>query len=215
MDPIGILLLVGVAGGLIWYLGKRQALMRRLKQAKPWSIGELPEDTLGKIVGHARPVAETLTAPISGRSCVFYEVSVVQDHGKSSSTIIHELQGVPFYLEDGTGRAIVDPRGAEVVLEQDFSTSSGTLDDATPVETAFLQRHGKEPKGWVFNKSLRYRESIIGIGESVAVLGAGVREPDPDAPPSQDYRGAMPTRLRLSNAREHKLVISDLPQAQR
>lgn len=210
MDPFGILLIVGAVAAIAWYFGKRQALTRRLKDAKAWSIGELPEDTLGKIVGVARPVGETLTAPISGRPCVFFEVSVVQDHGKSSSTIIHELQGVPFFLEDGTGRALVDPSGAEVVLEQDFSTSSGTLDDATPIETAFLQRHGKEPKGWVFNKSLSYRESIIHIGEKICVLGSGVREPDPDAPPSMDYRGAMPTRLRLTNARDHKLVISDV-----
>lgn len=62
----------------------------------------------------------------------------------------------------------------------------------------------------VFNKSLSYRESIIHIGEKICVLGSGVREPDPDAPPSMDYRGAMPTRLRLTNARDHKLVISDV-----
>ncbi len=214
MDPFGIVVIVAGVGALIWYLSKRQALTRKLKQAKAWSIGELPEDTLGKIVGTARPAAEPLTGPISGRPCVFYVVSVVQDHGKSSSTIIHEVRGVPFYLEDGTGRALVDPQGAEVVLEQDFSTSSGILDDATPVEEAFLRRHGKEPQGWAFNKSLSYRESIIEIGEKVAVLGSGVREPDPDAPPSGDYRGAMPTRLRLSNARDHKLVIGDLPSTQ-
>ncbi len=217
MDPF--ILVVGGIGfgiaGLVWYFGKRQALMRRLKQAKPWPVGELPEDTLGKIVGNARPVGDVLTAPISQRPCVFFEVSVVENHGKSSSTIIHELQGVPFYVEDASGRAVVDPRGADVVLEQDYSTSSGTLDDATPIEEEFLRRHNKEPRGWVFNKSLSYRESIIAIGEQVAVLGSGVREPDPDAPPTQDYRGAMPTRLRLTNSRVHKLVISDLPSTTR
>lgn len=205
-----ILLGVGLTA-LVWYFGKRQQLLRRLEEAKPWSLAELPEDTFGKVVGATRPVGETLTAPISGRPCVFYEVTVRQDHGKSSSTIVHELRGVPFFLEDGSGRALVDPRGADVVLTQDFSSSSGSFDDATPVEEAFLQRHGKESKGWMFNKSLTYKESVIEIGETVAVLGAGVREPDPDALPAADYRSALPTRLRLTNARDHKLVISDVP----
>ena len=62
MDPFGILLIVGAVAAIAWYFGKRQALTRRLKDAKAWSIGELPEDTLGKIVGVTRPVGETLTA---------------------------------------------------------------------------------------------------------------------------------------------------------
>ena len=210
MEGLVVIGLFAVVAGIAWYFGKRQALLRRLKDMKAWSISELPEDTLGKVVGTARPAVTTLMAPFSQRACVFYEVSVVQDHGKSQSTIIHEHQGVPFFLEDETGRALVDPSGAEVVLEQDYSTSSGTLDDATPIEEDFLRRHGKEPKGWVFNKSLSYRESIIGVGEKVAVLGSGVREPDPDAAPSPDYRAALPTRLRLMGGRDHKLVISDL-----
>src|SRR5690242_17954653 len=75
------------------------------------------------------------------------------------------------------------------------------------VEQAFLARHGMASSK--ANKKLRYSEAIIGVDEVVAVLGAGVREPDPDAKPDGGYRGELPTRLRLTSSAAHPLVISD------
>jgi len=210
-----ILLIIGAIALVAWYFSKGARIKRQLRSAKPWPIAELPEDTLGKIAGEARPIGNTLVGPLTGRACVYY-LAIVEEHrstGRSSywKTIISESAGVPFMLEDPSGRAIVDPTGAEVALDFDGKSSSGTFHDADPVQEAFLARHGKKSTGWVFNKGLRYREAMIEVGETVAVLGSGVREPDPEAPPEQAYRGEPKTRLRLTSSSRFPLVISDDP----
>ncbi|MCX5741062.1 MAG: hypothetical protein NT062_01030, partial [Proteobacteria bacterium] len=55
-----------------------------------------------------------------------------------------------------------------------------------------------------------YREQTIAVGETIAVLGAAVREPDPDVQPtSVGYREAQPMRLRLASSARMRLRISD------
>jgi hypothetical protein len=191
------------------------ATVRKLRKAKMYMIGELPEGQAGRVIGDAYPLGAKLRAPLTGRDCVYYIAKVDQHYntGKTSGwkNIIKEERGVPFLLQDPTGRAIVDPTGAEIALDFDNRSTSGTFDDATQIEEDFLERHGKKSQGWVFNKGLRYREAVIHVGERVAVLGEGVREPDPDAPPADGYRGAAPTRLRLTSTPRFPLVISDSP----
>lgn len=210
-----ILLIVGAIALVAWYFSKGNRLKRQLRAARPWPIAELPEDTLGKITGQARVLGGTLVGPLTGRACLYY-VATVQErrsNGRSSywRTIISESAGVPFMLEDGTGRALVDPTNADVALEFDGNSSSGTFHDADPRQEAFLARHGKKSTGWIFNKGLRYREAMIEVGETIAVMGSGVREPDPEAPPEEAYRGAPRTRLRLTSSTRYPLVISDDP----
>jgi hypothetical protein len=193
------------------------ATVRKLRNARSFAIAELAEGQAGRVIGEAFPIGVTLQGPLTGRDCVYYIAKVEQHHstGRSSywKTIVEEERGVPFALTDGTGRAIVDPTHAEIALDFDSKSTSGTFDDANDVERAFLERHHESSQGWLFNKSLRYREAVIHVGERIAVLGEGVREPDPDAEPSGDYRGAAPTRLRLTSTPRFPLVISDSPDA--
>jgi len=216
------LLVVGVAGfaaWAFWYYSDEQQIRRTLRKTPTKRIQELRDDELGKVVGRARGLSETLESPLTYRRCVYF-IAVVEEHrssGKSSywKTIIRETRGVPFMLEDDSGRAIIDATAARVSLDFDGKSQSGTFDDPTPAEQAFLARHGQKGQGWIFNKGLRYREAVIEDGETIAVLGAGTREPDPDAPPTEAYRGDVPTRLRLTSSRKYPLVISDDPSAKR
>lgn len=211
MGTIAIVLGLGVVF-TAWYYSEAATLKRQLRAAKPWPLHELPEDTLGRVIGTAQILGVTMTAPLSGRECVFYEITVTEHHGKSSSRLLTERQGVPFLLVEGHARAIIEPTDAKVVLTQDARASSGTLDPATPTEEAFLNKHGLSSTGWLgFNRSLTYTEAIIEVGERITVLGAGVREADPDAPPADAYRGMPQTRLRLTSSVTFPLVISDDP----
>ena len=215
------LVLIGIAAGvvaLIWYHSEEKTLKRRLKNAPTFSLHELPEAREARVIGQAQVLREHMRGPLSGRPCLGYIARVEQHrtNGRTSywRTIISEARVVPFVLLDGTGRAIIDGAGAKLTLDFDSKSSSGTLDDPTEAERAFLARHRQQGKGLIFNKTLRYREAIIGVGETVAVLGTAVREPDPNAAPA-DYRGAQPTLVRLTSSPKYPLVICDDPATTR
>jgi hypothetical protein len=65
------------------------------------------------------------------------------------------------------------------------------------------------PRHWLDDRNLRYREAIIEVGETIAVVGSGVREPDPDAMPEGAYRDAQRTCLRMTSSRKQPMIISD------
>jgi hypothetical protein len=178
-SPLGLFVvaIVGVACAwfCLWYFGRDQRLKRRLRRTPACPISALGSDTPGRVVGTARTHRETLEAPLTGRECLYYEVEVTEKRGKHTRRVLREVEGVEFVVDDGSGRALVDPRTADVVLDVDGSSSSGTFHDANPAEEALLARHGVSSTGWVFNKSLRYRESIIGVGEQVAALACSAR----------------------------------------
>lgn len=202
-----------VAASMVW--NEKARIRRELRGAPRVDIAELREGRTGRLVGRVGE-GETLQAPFTGRSCVFYEATVEEyrSSGKTGSwrQVVREARGVPFVLDDDTGRAIIDPGGARVDVDIDMTTRSGAFDDATPVEEAFLERHGLRSTGWVFNKSLRYREGVIEVGETIAVMGQGVREPDPDAVGRVGgYRQGPPTRLRLGGSARHPILLSDAP----
>lgn len=200
-------------GFLLHYFSKDASIRRELRKAKRFPIGQLPEGVRGRIVGRAYPLMEPLQAPLTGRPCVYFIATLEQrvQHGKTSSwrTVVTDSRAQVFGVRDESGRAIVDPSLARISLDFDNKSTSGTFDNPTPAEEAFLARHNQTGKSWVFNKYLRYREAIIGVDEPVAILGSGIREPDPDAPPAEAYRGDAPTRLRLTSSAAHPLVISD------
>lgn len=211
MDPgtavalilLGLLILV-----VIWYFSKPQRLKREIASAQKWRIAELPDSTLGRIVGVVKPVGEVLTSPLGGRRCIYY-LAQVRTGGKHPKTVAQEERSVACTVEDDSGRALVDVAGAEMVVNQDAATTSGTFDNPTEIEAAFLAKHGQSGTGMVFNRALVYREWTIEVGETIAVLGAGVREPDPDAPPVDAYRGEPRMRLRLTSTPRWRLRISD------
>jgi hypothetical protein len=193
------------------YFSAENRLKRTLRDVKVWPIGELPENTLGRVIGEAQPVDRVLRSPLTGRPCVFYVARVEEDNRGSWTPLFTERESVPFLLADPSGHAIVDPSCADVALTFDRDSRSGTFDDPTPSQEAFLEKHGHVGKGWIFNKKLRYVEAVIEPGERVAILGSGIREPDPKGLPSEGYRSAPPTRLRLTSSPQYPLAISDDP----
>ncbi len=207
-DPlIGILIVGGLyAIGSLFDADSR--LKRRLRKANVWPIAELPEDTYGRIVGQADVFETELIAPMSGRRCVYYKVDVQNGNDE----VLEETKAVSFVVHDDTGRAVVDPSHATVVLVRDSTTTSGSFVEPTAAQKALLERHGETSDGWIYDLKLTYREAVIEIGERVTVRGAGVREPDPDGQPTGGYRGGPPTRLRLTSSDRYPLEISDDPK---
>jgi len=90
-------------------------------------------------------------APISGLPCFYYRTIVWEhkDSGRSNDwqKVAEEILYVPFFLDDGTGKLLIDPRGAELDLHRDFrhefSDSIFSSADAVPDNVRnFLLRYG-------------------------------------------------------------------------
>lgn len=196
-----------------WVMSAKQRLLRALRAAERATVATARDGTLARFDGRVVP-GPTVLAPLSGRPCVFFQASVEEwvSNGKNGSWRLRarEVHGVPFAMDDGTGTVLIDPTRAVVDVDLDRTSKSGTFDDPDGVERAFLTRHGLAAAGWVFNKSYRYTEGVIEIGEPVAVMGYVTREPDPDgASRMTGYRDGPPTRVRLGGGADHPIRLSD------
>jgi hypothetical protein len=206
-----------------------------LRRAPRWSLASLPEDTFGRVTGTAYAFeGDRLTAPLTGRPCVYF-IALVEQYGQQAgkharwTRLALERRGVAFVIEDDGHRAIVDPRRARVTLDFDHTCNTfrlplevrqpatqgargaSTIMTESGRQARFLATHHLVNRNWPTTIELRYREAAIEVGEKIAVLGSGIREPDLEARPGDAYRAAGGTRLRMTGSRRYPLVISDDP----
>lgn len=159
-------------------------------------------------------VGEPLIAPLSGRACVFYETRVVRTVGLGYAPwdfeyqVTHERRCVPFLVDDGTGCAVVDTAHAALLLESNVDRSSRGSDPDAPAEDAFLARFARRRRGLLFEKRLHFTESIIEVGERIAVLGTGVHDTEPSASSESPYRQAHEPP-RMVRAPHSALIVTD------
>jgi hypothetical protein len=195
-----------------WFAARR--IRRQFRQAKHWSIGSLPEDTVGRITGTVMPFeGQTLEAPLSGRRCVYYAVLIEENLGLGGGGAVMPLaekaDGISFVVEEDGHRAVIDPDNALLAVAFDHRATSLAAFDATPRQRALLADADLIHRDWFRTSSLTYREAILEVREVVSILGAGVREPDPDAPAAAAYRSMAQTRLRFTSSPKSQLIISD------
>jgi hypothetical protein len=193
---IGGVLLVAF---LLWYFDEARRMNRLLRSTPVARLADLLAGDRARVVGKARPEAEPIEAPLTGRPCVYYRVEVTERRGKRTRTVIREAKGVPFLFDDGSGLALVDPAQARVVLQMDAHSKTGAFTEADATQEEFLARHGQQSKGMIFHRTLRFRESALEVGELVAVLGTCER--------TRDARGRAVVRLEATPA--GPLVVSD------
>ena len=205
---------VAMIGFLSWWFSADERARRAMRSVPHRAIGEVIEGEKVRIVGPAE-IEAPLSAPLSGRPCAVWRV-VVEERvrsGKSSywRTLVDESEGAEFRILDGTGTAIVSPVHFQAVLDRDMKASSGFLNDAGPELEEFLTARGHSSKGWVFNKTMRFREGVLEPGESVCVMGVGRWEADPEEQAVADgYRTAsQPKRLIVDAPADGPLLLSD------
>lgn len=178
-----------------------------------FSLAEFPEDTRGRISGIARPFGAALEAPLSGRPCVYYHITIAEIDAGSVRELVSEQDAVRFILDDGGHRAVIDPGHARISAEFDHETTSKAAFDANIAQHTLLERHSLIKRNWFSTDAVLYREAIIEIDEPIVVVGIGTWEPDLEAMPTGIYREANATRLWLSGSARFPLVISDDPTA--
>jgi hypothetical protein len=208
---IGIVILV-----VTWYFSDQQKTKRAIRDAVGAKIVEAQPGQVVKLTGRVAYLGEPVRAPLSGRACAYYEVTIQEyrSHGKSGSyeTVLRDPGGVDFLLDDGTGRARVVNQALKVLAVQDAKYESGTFNDATPGLEAYLAEHGLKSKGWLFNKSMRYLEAVFEEGETVSVVGEVSFEHVPGEVPAGDGYRETPKRVVVAAPAGGFLLASDDPK---
>jgi hypothetical protein len=176
-DPTGLLLWCGIgfcAGiGLLFY-GFQLLQRRRLILDTPFS--KIRSASMGMVEVSGLAVGPyTMVAPITARPCYYYRTLVweFKQSGKNKQwvKVAGECLHVPFFVDDNTGRVLVDPRGADIDLhcdfEEQFCDSFFTTKDPVPSNVrSFLGRHGI-----ITNNKIKVQEFCIKPKNSLFILG--------------------------------------------
>ncbi len=173
--------ILGICGGVFLFVkGFRLLLRRRLILDTPFS--KIRSASMGMVEISGQAVGPyTMVAPITGRSCYYYRTLVWEwrQEGKNKQwvKIAGESMLVPFFVDDNTGRVLVDPRGADLDLHRDFQEEfNGSFfssrDYAPGNVNAFLSRHGV-----VTGNKIKVEEYCIKPKNSLFILGTLAENP--------------------------------------
>jgi hypothetical protein len=185
--PGNLLALAAIASalGLYWfYKGFRLLQRKRLILNTPASRIRSASMGLVEISGLASG-PYVLTSPFRQVDCYYYRSTAWQlkQQGKNSQwvKVAEEILHVPFYLDDDTGKVLVDPRGAEMDLHCDlreqYHRSILFSGPEMPGSVAgFLTRHGVDS-----DKRIKVEEYCIKPKNFLFVLGTLSQNPGLDA----------------------------------
>ncbi|RNC88317.1 MAG: hypothetical protein ED556_03795 [Winogradskyella sp.] len=221
MEPFLIIsLFIGATAIIIFlshYFSNKQIIKRSLSKIPFRNVTNLRQNELSKLHGKALHVKAPLIAPYSKRECIFYQIKIQKrvSNGKSTrwKTLVEEERMQEFFIENNGDMVIVKPtkhpKNYKCFLVKDQKQNSGTFNDASPKFEALLRSYNIDSTNWLgFNKTLRYEEGIIEIGEAITVSGIAkwksLSEPIPEYPYSKIAE--------LESGVNQKLLITDLPE---
>jgi hypothetical protein len=208
LDQTLLYLAAGTVGGFgLFVYGWMVHQQKRLIESIPTSTIHSLALGLVEISGHAQPEKSLLSTPFGGLPCVFYSYAVEEHVGSGKharwETIAKGISEQPFLVRDTTGRVLVVPLGAELILPDKRTYQNNWLGELPPTAIDGLNRLGISTERWVGSKTLRCRESFILPEEQVYVLGT-----------AHEHHGARErvensARLYIASSRGHEFIISD------
>ncbi len=119
-----ILLLMFVAGVYLFFRGFRIYWIFRVLRNLPVSTIRSLAMGLVRVRGRATG-SETLTSPLTSQPCYYYSLRIAKWETDSRNNSYwrrywRDTDQVRFYLEDETGKVLLNPRGAELQLNKTF-----------------------------------------------------------------------------------------------
>jgi hypothetical protein len=166
------------------------------------------------VTGRVHRRGEPLTAPVSGRPCVAFNLLVEKHTREGWRPILEVRDARSFVVVDESGAGLVDANGPFVVaLDVDDRGSTRWYNSAMGATQrqalkSLLRGDNESWSGAMTN--LRYQEGVLRDGETASIGGHGVRQVSPEAPSAN--RRAPPEWLVLRGTAEEPLLIADSVQ---
>jgi hypothetical protein len=108
--------LVGLTSFWAWYANLKR--YRTVADTPTSRIASAPQGYI-ELVGHGRqPPGADLVSPISGLPCLWYRYRVERKNGNRWEHIESGISHDTFGISDGSGMALVDPDGAEILTSR-------------------------------------------------------------------------------------------------
>lgn len=130
---------------------------------------------LGEVLGKTEK-RNILISPFTKMPCVFYSYQIerYQSSGKSSHWVTIAKGGsyhIPFFVNDATGKVLVFPKDAEVIIpvKYEFSTRYGQSPASAMIE--FMESHNISYKSFFGTYTLRFKEWYLLEKQPVYILG--------------------------------------------
>jgi len=179
-DGVAVAFIGAFAGVYMFYRGFRLLQRKRLILNTPAS--KIRSASMGLVEVNGLAVGPcTILAPITGVPCFYFHSTAWQwqQRGRNSQwvKVADESLHVPFFLDDNTGRLLVDPQGAEMDIHRDFhdefSTSLFSSSLGVPPNIAdFLVRHGVSTE-----QKIKIDEYCIKPKNALFILGTLAQNP--------------------------------------
>jgi hypothetical protein len=185
INHLAILSLIAIVGGLYFFFqGFRLLARKRVLLNTPTS--KIRSAALGLIEVNGQATGpHTMPAPITGKPCFLYRTVAWQLRaGKKQEweKVADETLHLPFFVDDSTGKLLIEPLGADLDLHRDFReeydasffVSSFLTNGASipPRVSVFLARHGITP-----GRRLRIEEHAINPNDDLFIAGTLAENP--------------------------------------
>lgn len=184
-NELRILLLCGVGfifGIGLFFWGFSRFRRKRLIENIPTSTIRAMALGLVEVVGRTKKKIN-LKSPLSETDCVFYRYIIEQrkGSGRSSRWVViskGDSSCCPFYLDDGTGKVLVDPKDADLILPIDYEFETGWGRPLPDNLVRFMEKCGLRYKGLFGTYKLHFREWYILPDETIYILGTAKKSQD-------------------------------------
>ncbi len=191
-NTVAFLVLAGLAvsaGALFWpaLLGAQARARRRLRRFPLVPISAITSGAVARARGRAR-VTRPLKAPLSGRACVYYQLSA-RRHGARLETILaDEKSSAEFTVEDASGALRVAPVGAVVLADPPMPQIICRLEELPEPVRAAIARHVGRIEEWHRTIDVEVSELLLVADSTVEVCALMRSEPSSDPRAAGSYR---------------------------
>ncbi|MBI5390087.1 hypothetical protein HZB02_01225 [Candidatus Woesearchaeota archaeon] len=172
-----------IAGGGLFYAGFRALWLKRLIDNLPTSKVRSLAMGIVEVKGKIVVKDSVLKSPFTNKNCVAYRY-LIEEYRKTSKDTSSWVQidrgeeRTPFYVQDETGKVLVDPTGAEIDIPIDYEFQTGFGKTIPSVVQQFAQKKRVAVGTFLgMGRKLRFREYFIAPNDQLFILGTAGDNP--------------------------------------